>query len=788
MALESIQSPHPHVDPRQPRDHTKVRTNPPVFAWKPDRARENPRFRLQVATDSKLKQRVIDEKNLADPVFLPQHAMEPGTYFWRWTSGDHKSEIFSFKIVKGAVRLEVPPTHTWLESFSGKHPRLFFEEPSTEGVLESMKQNHPEAVEDLFQNADRLLEQRHHLPEPPFPPDRQLNYQKWREYFYNNMWGSRRFSNGAQALALAYALSGNKDYGKAAARRLASLAKWDPYGSTYLGTMDETHMSVIWYGPIACDWAWDCFTPKQRNAVVEQMKARARITFEHMHDRGQYGIERFDSHAGREIIFLALLLFVFHEFIPEAEAWLEWLRPILCGIWPIWADDDGSWAEGISYSLAYTSIMTQFASALKRRTGIDLYRRPFWKNYVRWREAMLPPYAEWIGFGDHSERWPEHWLRSANFIELVAAETNTAEFNPYLRWLREEAKTMTHSRPERKLVMISPHLFIPPPAQNAVSDTPKPETADPVLSVFKGAGWASIRSAPQLKEKDIAFIFRSSPYGSVSHSHANNNDFILHAAGTALLIPSGYYTGYASPHHAHWVWHTKSHNCITLSGATQLLRSPESRGELLSSLEDKNLAYILGNADESYQDQAEHCRRHVFFFKEYQILFLFDHFVARPGRVSSFQWNIHSFAKFRTNIRKKEFSLTRNKVKLTGKILYRKDAFFSLSEGWDPIFTRGSHNSDQWVHQYHLTYTPTPIEDKEVRFGVFLLPQAEHIHPPQPEIHHEDGIEYASFGDVAIEVYPPDSKAGKQNLATVRVGKRVYRIGPSGIKKLSGKA
>ena len=84
---------------------------------------------------------------------------------------------------------------------------------------------------------------------------------------------------------------------------------------------------------------------------MAQFRRRGQITFDHMHNRGSYGVTRFDSHAGREIVFLAHIALVFHEHIPEAQTWLEWLRPVLCGIWPIWAGDDGAWAEGPSYGL-----------------------------------------------------------------------------------------------------------------------------------------------------------------------------------------------------------------------------------------------------------------------------------------------------------------------------------------------------------------------------------------------------------------------------------------------------
>ena len=107
--------------------------------------------------------------------------------------------------------------------------------------------------------------------------------------------------------------------------------------------------------------------------------------------------------------------------------------------------------------------------------------------------------------------------------------------------------------------------------------------------------------------------FRSSPFGSISHSHANNNDFILHVAGEVMAMPGGYYAGYGSDHHAHWVWHTKSHNCLTLSDAPQIMRSPESVGAIEHAHEDEALIYFRGTADASYADRADRCRRHVIF-------------------------------------------------------------------------------------------------------------------------------------------------------------------------------
>ena len=400
-------------------------------------------------------------------------------------------------------------------------------------------------------------------------------------------------------------------------------------------------MSVIWNGSNACDWVWDRFTDEERGAVVTQFRQRGRMTFDHMHNRGSYGLTRFDSHAGREIVFLAHIALVFHEHIPEAQSWLEWLRPVLCGIWPIWAGDDGAWAEGPSYGLAYVTIMTMFATALKRGTGVDLYRKPFWRNHARWRQYCLPPYAEWMGFGDHTERWASSWRSNADLVDLIGRETETGEFTPYVGAFRAEAEHM-QTPPERRSSGVLPQLFLAPAAE-----TPPSEERGPgMFRLFPAAGWAAVRTDLDDPARDVAMIFRSSPLGAISHSHANNNDFILHAGGKVLAMPSGYYAGYGSDHHTHWVWHTKSHNCLTLSDASQIMRSHESTGKIENSFEDDRLIYFAGNADASYSERARRCRRHVVFLKAQSCFVMIDEFVAVPGIDSALQWNVHSWNRF----------------------------------------------------------------------------------------------------------------------------------------------
>lgn len=805
LRMRESRHPHPHVDPRQPRHQSTPGTNPPVFAWKPPTGEMEMQisgthppvsekiavtsrdgYTLLVATDEEFTNRVIEVTGLADPVYLPEEALPPGAYWWKWLMKGGDSEAFTFTITAAAVTLAVPGVEAWLQEFSRPHPRMQILAGEIPGWRESLPKVAAVELAILREEAEALLAQSHHMAEPEFLPDRNVDYGAFRRIWFPTMWGSRRFARGAETLALAYLATGQRDYGRAACARILSLCAWDPEGSSYLGHNDEAHMSVITTGPVTCDWVWELFTAEERDRVISHYRRRAELTFSHMHDQGCYGITRFDSHAGREIVFLAQLALVFHEHIPAARDWLEWLRPVLCGIWPVWADDDGGWAEGISYSNAYVTIMSRFASILKKGTGINLYTRPFWKNYIRWKQAVFPPYAEWVGFGDHTERWEASWTASADLVELIARETESPELSPLVAEIRQEALLCQKTPPERVLGRVNPTLLLAPVMIDGNSG---PATAGPpprLSQVFPGAGWASIRTGVDRGRDDVAFIFRSSPFGSISHSHANNNDFIVHVGGRVMAMPSGYYCGYGSAHHAHWVWHTKANNCLTLSDAPQLIRSTESRGYVEGHFENAHLAYFQGNADLSYRLHAQRCRRHVIYLKASGGFLLIDEFIAQPDVAAALQWNIHSWNPFTVSEDGKAFTLTRDESVLTGHFLFHHDSFITLSEGWDPPPAKGIA-SEQWHDQYHLRFCPTVILPRR-NLGVVLLPG----YPGRPagefSSRCEGDTETANIGPDWVAVNPADAckiaADQTETVALVRTGGTLYEISAHGILAL----
>lgn len=331
---------------------------------------------------------------------------------------------------------------------------------------------------------------------------------------------------------------------------------------------------------------------------------------------------------------------------------------------------------------------------------------------------------------------------------------------------------------------VNPTLFLVPPISETNSSEVDDSNEEKVSHVFPAAGWASVRTGMVQQHDDVAFIFRSSPFGSFSHSHANNNDFIIHVGGKVMAMPSGYYGGYGSAHHAHWVSHTKANNCVTLSDASQLMRSLESRGYVEAHFENEHLAYFQGNADLSYRLQAQRCRRHVIFVKSQNYFVLVDEFIAQPEVTSSVQWNIHSWNKFVVSDDQKRFKITREDSTLDGVFLYQHESFITVSEGWDPPPGKGKPNN-QWHNQYHLRFTPTAYDSKR-NLGVILAPSYPGHKSPEVISKREGDAEIANVGGdlIAINQAEEMEVAGLTTsaLAIVSTSGATYEITVTGIR------
>jgi hypothetical protein len=107
-------------------------------------------------------------------------------------------------------------------------------------------------------------------------------------------------------------------------------------------------------------------------------------------------------------------------------------------------------------------------------------------------------------------------------------------------------------------------------------------------------------------ENHIQFVMKSSPYGSISHSHGDQNAFCLAGFGEDLAIQSGYYVAFNSTMHQNWRRQTVSKNAILINGKGQYAGKDkslamQSTGKINIAEDRGDHIYMQGDATAAYQ-------------------------------------------------------------------------------------------------------------------------------------------------------------------------------------------
>ncbi|MBD3267199.1 hypothetical protein GF373_11060, partial [bacterium] len=232
-------------------------------------------------------------------------------------------------------------------------------------------------------------------------------------------------------------------------------------------------------------------------------------------------------------------------------------------------------------------------------------------------------------FGDSAEKGGPGVNRGSGYAEFMAFHAHRYN-DPYIGWWVNQIPGYRGGSRGKAALVYEDAL----PAK-APSDIPQSK-------VFPYVGWAGLHSDLTQPDEDLTLIFKSSPYGSVSHSHADQNAFTIMKGGNALAIPSGYYgPSYGKPHHAEWTRSTKANNCILVNGEGQQVRV--AKGGKINDFQDaKSYTYVSGDATEAYAGKLNRWVRHILFLRPGIILLLDE--IEAPAR-SHFQWMLHAFEK-----------------------------------------------------------------------------------------------------------------------------------------------
>lgn len=689
--------------PFAPADGAELTLTPPAFVWLPVPEAQGS-YVLEVSRAENFAPTAETwNVDVTISVYVPTRCLGPGIWYWRVGVRDKTGQIVwsrvrQFTIAPNARAWPLPEVDFLRTQVPQDRPRLFFSAETLPRVRSTVPYTMEDEYERVWIEAERAV--REPLPEEPAyvraqGPARDAAFAKIFR-------ATRPPMDAMETCALAYLLTGQRRFGLEAKRRVLHFFRWNPEGPTALTHNPEPAMWMMQRGVRAYDWTWDLWTPEERSQVEETIKIRARQFYQRLRSL-PFESRPFHSHAARDLCFLGEVSLAFLHEWPEAPEWLHYVLSLFWSVYPAWGEEDGGWNEGPTYWTAYMDFALHFAVALKNATGVQLLEKPFFQNTVYYKLYANPPYARHSPFGDGQEYPPG----PASGTVMYAFSTLLR--NPYARWYTQQLRSGPGRGP-LGFVLYDPDIPAQPP-----SDIPQ-------TRYFPGVGLVAVHTQLANPKENIYLLFRSSPLGSISHAHADQNAFAIEAFGEALAIASGYYPYFNSPHHHQWTRQTKAACSITINGGQgQIVRSIEGAGRILAFATSPEYDYALGEASTAYGNRLRRFYRHLIHVRPGVFVIVDELSAPRPSR---FEWWLHALEKMEVEPTKRQVLLHRGKARMEVTFLAPGRVQFEQTDRFTPPPENGA--SPQW----HLTVSNL-VKEKNIYFFTVLRPfQASQTLPP----------------------------------------------------------
>jgi hypothetical protein len=550
----------------------------------------------------------------------------------------------------------------------------------------------------------------------------------------------------AEAATLCWVVTGEPQYLAKAKAFLLGACRWhlapdwksgSVPGATDILYNDEGHFRLWRKLPLVYDQLRDQLTPGEKKLVLEHFRERGQRSFEWIKREGNISnVSRnsiaadLSSHPIRFMPMTGLAALALWDDLPETREWWDFAYQFYRDQFTPWGGDDGGWAEGVAYWRG-TIEHAFFQDGLLAMGDPLAYSTPFWKNSAYFAVYNVQPYLA-TSFGD---------LANAGKFNLEPA---SAEYLLHLArvhqdgFLRSYADLQTDPRPRPtqkglgKLDRTYPTTAEFIVRNFTVAELPLPGGRDlrelPSSRWFKDIGWVSLHSALGKPAEDIHLTFVSSPYGSFSHSHAQQNAFILNAYGEGLAVKSGFREWHNSPHHDQWVRQTKSMNALLIDGVGQKTKSKEAIGKITRFETSERYVWTTGDATRAYallqpKDRVQSVVRDVVFIDSRYVV-IRDHVkLATPGKITwllhterALQWDVGAAIAFTQN----------GTASLTVKLIAPYAWTATITEGFpvavDPRYVAGEANystTGEWnLKQNHLSAESASALTEHEIFGV----------------------------------------------------------------------
>jgi hypothetical protein len=425
-----------------------------------------------------------------------------------------------------------------------------------------------------------------------------------------------------------YRLTGEAKYLEQARAWVRAVAAWEPEGATGIRSDDYAARQTLHALAIAYDGLYHDWTADERAMIRRSLLARGQALYRHLNPLKQ---DPYNNHPWFQCSALVDAGLALADESPEADQWWRYGAELYFKRFLPLGGNDGSWHEGINYLTFTMKYVCQFSTSLKGATGINPFTEvPWLRNAAYFRLYLAPPGSIGIYFNDTRPLALQQWDKPTAF--RLAGETGDPVLQWYAEWLPQTTSLPTSSF----YTLIYRRLDLPAKAPVDL----------PLTRYFSDVGWMVTRT-DLTDGRDIQFGFKSQPWGgpadrAVGHDHPDANNFLLNFLGKPLLVDSGYYDYYSSPHHKLWTMTGRAHNTLLVDGEGQLTRRP---GKIIAA-ESKPGAFdwIEGEGAAAYPDGLlKGWRRQVLYLRP-DLIIVRD--IVRPAKPAILTWLLHGASEF----------------------------------------------------------------------------------------------------------------------------------------------
>lgn len=506
-------------------------------------------------------------------LFNPHRKLETGTWYWRFRQADAHgtpqgewSDTYQFEVSDETPVFVTPAFNEFKSRMPYRYPRLYcYLDPKIETARLNAKSHREYKM--LLSRAQDAINTDYTTVNPNEKAETLCTHMQ-SLYDARHLTQDDKYSNYMYLLLkqmLAYPVSD------------ALLFKSN-FGSTNI---------ALCYARIY-DQLYNQLTPDERTAIEELiMRVLRRYYPQH---RGTQENHIFDNHFWQQnmrVIFQCAFL------LHDNPAYADEVLPMLKYYYELWTarapasgfNRDGIWHNGSGYFNTNLETLHYMPMLFSYITGSDFLQHPWYKNAGRSLAYTWPPHSKSSGFGDGSENGNEPVRQRAAFADFIARELN----DPYAGWYASECdQTMQGDILFRLYRICSTHRY----------NTSLPVDAAKMVW-YEDTGEVAMHSCLENTDKDVNLSFRSSTFGSGSHTTSSQNAFNLLFKGKEIYRSSGYYLNFSDAHNLMSYRHSRAHNTILVNGIGQPY-STRGYGNIMRTLEGEHITYCLGDASKAY--------------------------------------------------------------------------------------------------------------------------------------------------------------------------------------------